>query len=92
MNGIIAACDRVLPVIDAATKVIPGHGPLADRSRVKAYRDMLFVVRDRMRKEILARRTIDAVLTSTITVEYDASWPGGRERFLRLLFQELSGK
>ena len=92
VNGIIAACDRVLPVIDAATKVIPGHGPLADRSRVKAYRDMLFVVRDRMRKEILARHTIDAVLASTITAEYDASWPGGRERFLRLLFQELSGK
>ena len=49
-------------------------------------------MRDRMRKEVAAKHTIDQVLASKITAEYDEEWPTGRERFLRILFQELSAK
>jgi glyoxylase-like metal-dependent hydrolase (beta-lactamase superfamily II) len=92
VHGFIAAAERVLPVLDANTKVIPGHGPLSDKARVKAFHDMLVVMRDRMKKEIAAKHTIEQVLASTITADYDKEWPGGRERFLRILFQELSAK
>ena len=92
IHGFIAATERVLPILDAESKVIPGHGPLADRARVQAFHDMLVVMRDRMQKEIAARHTIEQVLSSTITADYDASWPAGRERFLRILFQELGRK
>ncbi|MFI5311732.1 MAG: MBL fold metallo-hydrolase [Gemmatimonadales bacterium] len=92
INGFIAAADRVLPIIDANTRVIPGHGPLSDRARLKEFRDMLYVMRDRMKKEVAAKHTIEQVLASNITADYDKAWPGGRERFLRLLFQELGGK
>jgi len=92
IHGIIAATERLLTVTDAQTKIIPGHGPLADRTRLKAYHDMLVVMRDRMRKEIAAKHTVDQVLASKITAEYDTEWPNGRERFLRILFQELSAK
>jgi glyoxylase-like metal-dependent hydrolase (beta-lactamase superfamily II) len=92
VDGFIAAANRVLPMLDANTKVIPGHGPLADKARLKEFRDMLVVMRDRMRKEIAAKRTIEQVLAGNITADYDKSWPGGRERFLRILFQELSAK
>jgi hypothetical protein len=51
---------------------------------------MLVVMRDRMRKEVAAKHTVDQVLASKITADYDAQWPTGRERFLRLLHQELS--
>jgi len=92
IHGIIAATERLLTVTDAQTKIMPGHGPLADRTRLKAYHDMLVVMRDRMRKEIAAKHTVDQVLASKITAEYDTEWPNGRERFLRILFQELSAK
>jgi len=92
IHGIIAGTERLLAVTNAETKIIPGHGPLSDRARVKAYHDMLVVMRDRMRKEIAAKHTIDQVLASKITAEYDKEWPNGRERFLRILFQELSAK
>jgi cyclase len=92
IHGIIAAADRVLVTTNSQTRIIPGHGPLADRARLKAYRDMLFTLRDRMRAEIAAKHTIEQVLASKITAEYDASWPSGRERFLRLLYQELAAK
>jgi len=90
IHGIIGAAERVLAATNAQTKIIPGHGPLADRARLQAYHDMLVVVRDRMKREIASRRTIEQVLASKITAEYDASWTTNRERFLRILHQELS--
>ena len=90
IHGIITAAERMLAVSNAQTKIIPGHGPLADRSRLQAYHDMLVVMRDRMRKEIAAKHTVDQVLASKITAEYDKDWTTNRERFLRVLYQELS--
>jgi cyclase len=93
INGFINGTERVLRVINADTKVIPGHGPLADKARLQAFHDMLVVMRDRMRREVAAGHTVDQVLASPqITAEYTASWPGGRERFLRILHQEMSRK
>jgi len=92
INGIISATERLLTVTNADTKIIPGHGPLADRARVKAYHDMLVVMRDRMKKEIAAKHTVDQALASKITAEYDKDWPNGRERFLRILYQEISAR
>ena len=92
IHGIIAAAERILAATNAGTRIIPGHGPLADRARLQAYHDMLVVVRDRMRKEIAAKHTIEQVLASAITAEYDASWTTNRERFLRILHQELSAR
>ena len=92
IDGIIGAAAKVLGMTSAATKIIPGHGPLADRARLQAYHDMLVTVRDRMRREVAAKRTVEQVLASTISVEYDKEWPGGRERFLRILHQELSAR
>jgi glyoxylase-like metal-dependent hydrolase (beta-lactamase superfamily II) len=92
IHGVIGAADRVLLSTNAQTRIIPGHGPLGDQARLKAYRDMLVTMRDRMRREIAARRTIEQVLASKITADYDAQWTSGRERFLRILHQELSAR
>ena len=90
INGFITAAERMLAVTNAGTKIIPGHGPLADRARLQAFHDMIVVMRDRMRKEVAAKHTIEQVLASKITADYDKDWPNGRERFLRILYQELS--
>jgi len=92
IDGIIAATERIMVATNAQTKIIPGHGPLADRARVKAYHDMLYVLRERMGRELAARHTIEQVLASKITADYDAEWPANRERFLRILHQELSAR
>ena len=89
INGIIASAEWVYAMADDQTKIIPGHGPLADRARVKAFRDMLVVLRDRMKSEIAAGKTLDQVLAANITAAYLKDWPGGHERFVRLLYQEL---
>jgi hypothetical protein len=53
---------------------------------------MLYVLRERMGRELAARHTIEQVLASKITADYDAEWPANRERFLRILYQELSAR
>ncbi len=90
INGIIGSAERVYAMTDDRTKIIPGHGPVADRARVKAFRDMLVALRDRMKSEIAAGKTLDQVLAANLTSAYLKQWPGGHERFVRLLYQELT--
>jgi glyoxylase-like metal-dependent hydrolase (beta-lactamase superfamily II) len=92
IDGIIAGAATVLRMTNATSKIIPGHGPLTDRARLQEFHDMLVDLRERMRRDVAAGRTIEQVLASPITSTYDKSWPGNRERFLRILHQELSAK
>lgn len=89
VNGIIASAERVYAIANDQTKIIPGHGPLADRARIKAFRDMLVVLRDRMKSEIASGKSLEQVLALNITASYQKDWPGGHERFVRLLYEEL---
>lgn len=40
-RGVLAAADKVLAMVDDNTKIIPGHGPMANKADLTAYRDML---------------------------------------------------
>jgi len=90
IDGVIGAAERALSIANGQTKIIPGHGPLADRARLESWRTMLVTLRDRMRNEVAAGKTVDQVLAAKITDQYAKEWPGGHERFIRVLHQELS--
>ncbi|MBW8860923.1 MAG: MBL fold metallo-hydrolase, partial [Acidobacteria bacterium] len=49
VEGVIAAADGALKVSNERTKIIPGHGPLATRAELQAYRDMLATIAGRIR-------------------------------------------
>lgn len=89
--GVLAAADRALSLANARTRIIPGHGPVADRARLQAWRDMLAALHDRMRREIAAGRSLDEILAQRITEPYAREFPGGHDRFLRTLHAELTG-
>ena len=40
-RGILAGAEQALTMVDDETKIIPGHGPVASRADLIAYRDML---------------------------------------------------
>lgn len=88
--GVIAVAERVYAMSNDQTRIIPGHGPVADRARIGAFRDMLLVLRERMRAELVAGKSLDEVVAARITSDYAKDWPGGHDRFVRLLYQELS--
>ena len=77
LEGVIAGVDEVLVRIDDSTKVIPGHGPLGNKTDLKAYRDMLTTVQGRMTKLVKEGKTMDEIVAAKPTADYDAKWGGG---------------
>jgi len=77
IDGVIAAADRVLKVADEKTRLIPGHGPLASKADLQAYRDMLATVRDRIAKLKAEGKTAEEVVAAKPTADLDETWGGG---------------
>ena len=48
INGFISFLDKVLPLMDENSKVIPGHGELATKTDVTVFRDKLKDIRDQV--------------------------------------------
>jgi glyoxylase-like metal-dependent hydrolase (beta-lactamase superfamily II) len=94
-DGLIAACDRVLAGSGAATKIIPGHGPLATQADLRAYREMLGKVRERVAGAIAKGTGQDAFIASKPLADLDPEWGGGfmkAEVFLATVWADLSGR
>jgi glyoxylase-like metal-dependent hydrolase (beta-lactamase superfamily II) len=51
INGMILAADKILPLADNNTKIVPGHGPLGNKADLTKFRDMLVVARSRAKTE-----------------------------------------
>ena len=77
VDGMIVAADRILAAADASTKIIPGHGPLATKADVKAYRDMLAASRDAILPLVKAGKTLDEVKAAKPTAAFDEKWGKG---------------
>ncbi len=92
LEGIIAAADRVLKVASEKTHIIPGHGPLATKGDLQAYRDMLVKVRDRLAALKAEGKTVEEVVAAKPTADLDEKWGGGfmnHERFVSLAYESM---
>jgi cyclase len=92
VSGIIRGVERVLALIDDATKVIPGHGPMSNKVALRAYRDMLVTVRDRVHAEVAKGRTIDQILAAKVAADFDQFGRGfiKADDFIRFTYAETS--
>lgn len=92
VEGVIAAADRTLKEVGEGTKIIPGHGPLANRADLQAYRTMLATISGRIRDQLRAKRTLDQVQASKPTAEFDAVWGKGflkPDKFVEMLYKNM---
>src|SRR5918996_502494 len=64
VDGMIGTVKRALALANAETKIIPGHGPLATRTDLQAYRDMLVGARDAVRRAMAGGRTLEQVVAA----------------------------
>jgi cyclase len=76
-EGLIAAADRALALAGEKTRIIPGHGPLATRADLRAYRDMMVTVRDRLKPLVQAGKTAAEISAAKPTADLDAKWGAG---------------
>jgi cyclase len=91
-EGYIAAADRAL-ALGEGTRIIPGHGPVGTRADLRAYRDMLVTVRDRVKPLVQAGKTPAEVVAARPIADLDAKWGQGfmkPEQFLEIVAQSLA--
>jgi glyoxylase-like metal-dependent hydrolase (beta-lactamase superfamily II) len=103
IQGEIAALNRLVelaipsvPIVsrEAGTLVIPGHGRVCDQLDALEYRDMVTIIRDRVRDLIKAGRTLDQIKAASpargYTRRYGSdSGPWTTNNFVEAVYQSL---
>jgi glyoxylase-like metal-dependent hydrolase (beta-lactamase superfamily II) len=103
INGEVDALNRILDLTvpaekqEGGTMVIPGHGRLCDEADVVEYRDMVTIIRDRIRDMVKKGMTLEQVKAAKPTRDYDPlygsdSGPWTTEMFVEAAYRSLAGK
>jgi cyclase len=101
ITGVLDALNRVIEIAvpgenqEGGTVIVPGRGRLSDQTEVANYRDMVTIVRDRVRDLIGKGRSLDEVQRTKPTFDYDGlfdtqadGWNG--DRFVEAVYRDLS--
>ncbi len=94
LNGMLAGLNKIIELSGPATRILPGHGTIVDRSAVAAHRDIIIGVRDKIAPMVKKGMTVEQVTAAKPTSDYDAKVPGigtTGDRFIGQLYTELSG-
>ena len=92
IDGMIQGARRLLSIVGVDTRLIPGHGPLGDRSRLQEFHDMLVTIRDRIVAGVQAGQSVDEIVESGPAREFDAKWGQkflNSDQFVRLVHSSL---
>ena len=80
---------------EGGTLIVPGHGYLSDEHEVVEYRDMVVIVRDRVRALVRSGATLEQVKASRPTADYDTRYgattgPWTTDMFVEAVFRTIS--
>lgn len=95
LSGMIDAAERLLATGGERTRYIPGHGPLADRAALVAYRDMLAGVRSAVQPLVKSGQTFEQAKAKDPLAAWNPKWGGGfmkPERFLEIAYTSLKSE
>jgi cyclase len=95
IKGMIAATDGYLKLTNAKSRIVPGHGPIADRAALMEYRTMLITVRDRMAKLVKEGKSENEVVALKPFADLDAKWAPTEfagKNFIRVVYHSLADK
>jgi glyoxylase-like metal-dependent hydrolase (beta-lactamase superfamily II) len=74
IDGQIRAAEVNLAAFTSKTIIIPGHGPVGDRSGVAEFRDMLVAIRQNVAALKKQGRSLDEAIAAKPTAAFDAKW------------------
>jgi len=95
VQGIIDGLNRIIEITvpgkyqEGGTFVIPGHGRLCDEADVVEYRDMVTIIRDRVRDMINKGMTLAQVKAAKPSRDYDTEYTGSPDVFVEAVFGSL---
>lgn len=76
IHGMIAVHEKGLALANDTTKIIPGHGPLADKSDLQVAHDKLVDVRDALQAGIDKGMSDEEIIASNPLAGLDLNWGG----------------
>jgi len=103
IQGVIDGLNRILVLTvpkdkqEGGTYVVPGHGRLCDEADVLEYRDMVTIVRDRIRDMVSRGMTLQQVKAARPTLDYDGRYGSKTgawttDMFVEAVYRTLGGK
>ena len=102
IQGVVAALNWILDVavvehmMEGGTLIVPGHGRMTDAADVAYYRDMVTIMRDRVREMTSRGMTLQQIKAARLTRDYDGrfgkntSWTS--DMFVEAIYRSLNPK
>jgi cyclase len=101
VQGEILALNEILNLAvpaktqEGGTYIVPGHGRICDDADVVEYRDMVVIVRDRVRDMIKKGMTVEQVKAAKPTLDYDTEYASvnsfvSPDRFVEAVYKSLA--
>ena len=82
--------------MEGGTMIIPGHGRIADSADVAYYRDLVTIIRDRVREMMKRGMTLPQIQAARLTRDYDPrfdrnpAWTSSM--FIEAIYRSLNPK
>jgi glyoxylase-like metal-dependent hydrolase (beta-lactamase superfamily II) len=92
LQGFIDSIDAVLAMSDSESKFIPGVGAVGDRADLRAYRDMLVTVGERVAVLAGQGKSLEEVSAASPTAEFDATYGDPGRLFLPVIYRQAVGE
>jgi glyoxylase-like metal-dependent hydrolase (beta-lactamase superfamily II) len=89
IDGMIRATEANVVRAGDKTVVIPGHGPIGNKSQLVGFRDMLVAIREKIAGLKKQGKSRDEVVAAKPTANYDTKWGGfvvNGDFFTRLVY------
>ena len=74
LTGMINYLEKIVLVVDKDTIVMPGHGEISSINDIKETINMLKVIKDRILKSIKNNNSLEQIMSSDITKDYDEKY------------------
>jgi glyoxylase-like metal-dependent hydrolase (beta-lactamase superfamily II) len=103
IDGILSGLNRIIGMTvprdkqEGGTMVVPGHGRISDEADVVEYRDMLTIIRDRIREMKQKKWSLQQVRAARPTSDYDGRYGASSgswttDMFVEAVYRTLEGK
>lgn len=88
---LLASIEKIIPLTNSATKIIPGHGPMARQADLIAWRDMLKTLIGTVRAGVMAKKTLAQIQAAKPAAKWDK--PGAfitGDAFIETIYEGLT--
>jgi glyoxylase-like metal-dependent hydrolase (beta-lactamase superfamily II) len=92
INGMIAGVTQYLKMVNEKTEIVPGHGPLAHKADLVAYRAFLIEARNRVAKLIKQGKSEQDAVAAHVFADWDAKLNANDQasaNFTRVVYNSL---